>query len=79
MNCNELMRHLNAYLDGELPALVRAEAKMHVAACRSCGIVVETCRSTIQVYRQQHPPLPDLLHRKVMDNVGRRLRPPAAQ
>ncbi len=75
MNCSELLQNLNAYLDDELSPSLKGAAQTHLSACRSCSVVVNTCHSTIQVYRHQYHQLPAFLHRKVMDNVNRRTRP----
>ncbi len=77
MNCSELLQNLNAYLDDELSSSDKLAAKSHLSACRSCSVVVNTCHSTIQVYRHQYHQIPSFLHRKVMDNVSRRTRPQA--
>ena len=42
MDCAELERSLDAYLDGEFDAPELAEAEAHLAACPRCGSLVES-------------------------------------
>lgn len=69
MKCSELIQNLNSFLDAEMPPGMHLEAREHVKTCHACSVVVETCRRTILVYRQQHLPLPNVLHSKVMNSI----------
>lgn len=52
MKCEELLRVLNDYVDGDLDPGVCKEFERHFAGCEACRIVVDTLRRTIQVYRE---------------------------
>ncbi len=66
MYCQQLVAELCAYLDGEGPA-AWADFEAHLVACRKCRLLVETCRRTVALYRQQPlPPLPAAVHSRVM-------------
>lgn len=42
MDCSELTRSIDAYLDGEFDARERAEADAHLMACARCAALVES-------------------------------------
>lgn len=42
MDCSELARSIDAYLDGEFDVLERAEAEAHLAGCAACRTLTET-------------------------------------
>lgn len=71
LNCHECLELLGGYLDGDLAGPERLAADAHLAGCCGCRRVVVSCRQTIQVYRQQPPPvLPVTLHQKVMARLS---------
>lgn len=75
MHCQELIAELDAYLDQEGPR-ARGDIEAHLAACRKCRLLVETCRQTIALYRGQPPaPLPAALHSRVMVALRHGRRP----
>jgi len=45
--CREVVELLNGYLDGALPADVRAAVETHLAGCDGCTMVLEEFRQTI--------------------------------
>ncbi len=47
MTCRELVEFLNAYIDNELPTLVRARFLLHLATCPSCRAYLDTYRRTL--------------------------------
>lgn len=60
MNCQEVIRELNEYLDGELDPTLRKGLEKHLSQCADCDIVVDTTRKTIDLYCNCAPlPLPD--------------------
>ncbi len=74
MRCAQLIAELCAYLDQEGPQ-AWADFEAHLAACRKCRQLVETCRQTMLLYRSEPlPPLPAAVHSRLMMAV-RRARP----
>ncbi|MGH9534083.1 MAG: anti-sigma factor family protein [Terriglobales bacterium] len=74
MRCAQLIAELCAYLDQEGPT-AQADLEAHLAACRKCRLLVQTCRQTILLYREELPPeLPAAIHNRVMANL-RQSRP----
>jgi anti-sigma factor RsiW len=51
MSCNELVARLSDYLDGRLDEAARASFEAHLADCVDCGIVLDSTRSTILLFR----------------------------
>jgi anti-sigma factor RsiW len=51
MKCEELLKMLNDYVDGEIDVAVCEEFEKHLAGCNPCQIVVDTVRKTITLYR----------------------------
>ena len=51
MKCEELLKMLNDYVDGEIDVAVCKEFEKHLAGCNPCQIVVDNVRKTITLYR----------------------------
>ncbi len=57
MTCEELLRALNEYVDGNLDMSL-AECRQfaeHLAGCNPCQLVVDNVRKTIALYRAGEP------------------------
>lgn len=55
MNCEDLLKAMNEYVDGELNPAVCEEFEQHLAGCNPCQIVVDNIRKTITLYRAGEP------------------------
>ena len=63
MNCDDLLRALNEYVDGEVDSSICQEFKKHLDECDPCQIVVDNIRQTITLYRDGQPyPMPQEFH-----------------
>jgi anti-sigma factor RsiW len=51
MKCEELLRMLNDYVDGDLDPGLCDEFEKHFAGCNPCQVVVDTVRKTIAIYK----------------------------
>ena len=51
MNCDDLLRQLNAYVDGEIDPAVCKGLEEHLADCDPCRVVVDNIRKTIAIYK----------------------------
>ncbi len=51
MSCEEVVRLLSDYIDGALPAGLRAQVEDHLATCHGCHVVLDTTQCTILLYR----------------------------
>lgn len=66
MDCDELLRAMNEYVDGTLEPGVCAQFEQHLAGCNPCQVVVDNIRKTIALYKagspyELPPPLRDQL------------------
>jgi len=85
MDCKELERSIDAYLDGEFDARERAEADAHLAACPPCraraeaqGRMREAVRARLR--EAMSPPAaagqaPPALRARIVEAIARRRRP----
>lgn len=51
MQCEELIRYLSDYIDGDLDEELAAAAREHLATCENCSVVLDTTQKTIALYR----------------------------
>lgn len=60
MLCNQVIRRLSEYLDGELDPDLELELRLHLEHCEDCSMVVDTTRKTIEIFCNTEPaPLPE--------------------
>jgi hypothetical protein len=52
MRCEELLKMLNDYVDGDIEVGICKEFEKHLAGCNPCQIVVDTIKKTITLYRE---------------------------
>jgi len=55
MTCEELLKALNDYVDGEQLTEICEEFSHHLAGCNPCQVVVDNIRQTISLYRSGKP------------------------
>lgn len=51
LDCQGVLDHLPAYLDGDAAAELNAALERHLAECQNCHVVVDSLRRTIQHYQ----------------------------
>jgi anti-sigma factor RsiW len=51
MKCDELLKALSDYMDGEIDPAICEEFEQHLAGCNPCQIVVDNIRKTITLYK----------------------------
>jgi anti-sigma factor RsiW len=70
MNCDEMLRALNEYIDGEVDSSICQQFKEHLADCDPCQIVVDNIRKTITLYRDGKPyPMPAEFHERMCEQL----------
>lgn len=75
MKCKEIITELADYLDEDLDPLLRSSIEQHLAKCKDCRIVVDTCKKTIQIYCNSEPaPLPLDTRERLRLALEKRLR-----
>jgi len=52
MGCPKILKHLSAYIDGELDKTTCRQIETHLESCQNCRIVVDTLKKTIDLYQQ---------------------------
>jgi len=55
MNCEELLKLLNEYVDGGIAPGTCEEFERHLAGCDPCQVVVDNIRRTITLYKDGKP------------------------
>lgn len=55
MKCEELLKALNDYVDGQVDPAICEEFENHLAGCNPCQIVIDNIRNTISLYRSGQP------------------------
>ena len=74
MNCQEVIRQLSEYLDGELETNLLDSLEQHLSACRDCRIIVDTTRKTVEIFCNSEPlPLPAPVHERLMKVLAAKL------
>lgn len=55
MKCEELLKALNDYVDGDIDPAICEGFEEHLAGCNPCQVVVDNVRQTITLYRAGEP------------------------
>lgn len=50
-NCNDLLRYLSEYIDGDLDKDLCVDLEQHLKGCRNCKVVINTMKKTIELYQ----------------------------
>lgn len=51
--CNDLLKSIGDFLDGDLTPELSAQLEEHIHGCENCRIVVDTVRKTISLYHEE--------------------------
>ena len=52
MKCEEMLKMLNEYVDGEIDPGVCEEFEAHLKDCDPCQVVIDNIRRTITLYKE---------------------------
>lgn len=75
MKCQDLLRAIGEYVDGEISPSICADLERHLAGCNPCKVVVDNVRKTITLYRAGRPyPLPAALRRRLHEAIAAQWR-----
>jgi anti-sigma factor RsiW len=82
MKCQELLKVLNEYVEGDIDPAVCQELEKHLAGCNPCKVVIDNIRKTISLYKNdQVYELPAdfklRLHKALQDKWKKRGKPPS--
>lgn len=66
MKCNDFLKELNEYLDGEIDVQLKTELEEHLQWCHDCFVVCNTTRKTIEIYKDNDVyPLPEPIRERL--------------
>jgi hypothetical protein len=66
VKCNDFLKELNEYLDGEIDVQLKTELEEHLQWCHDCFVVCNTTRKTIEIYKDNDVyPLPEPIREKL--------------
>lgn len=54
MKCEDLLKLVNDYVEGEIDPAICEQFEAHLAHCNPCQVVVDTVRQTITLYQNEH-------------------------
>jgi anti-sigma factor RsiW len=75
MKCQEMLRALGDFVDGELAPAICEEFEKHLAGCDACQVVIDTMRRTITICREGRPvELPPAFRRRLDDALREKWR-----
>lgn len=75
MECQELLKLLGDYVDGEVDPAICAHFESHLADCNPCQIVIDTLKRTVRLYKDNavyEAPLE--FRRRLHDQLGQKWR-----
>ena len=55
MDCEELLKALNDYVDEDIDPGVCKDFEQHLAGCNPCQVVIDNIRKTISLYKDSKP------------------------
>jgi anti-sigma factor RsiW len=66
VKCNDFLKELNEYLDGEIDVQLKTELEEHLQWCHDCFVVCNTTRKTIEIYKDNDVyPLPEPIRERL--------------
>ena len=75
MKCKALINELADYFDEAADPTLRTEVEEHLAKCKNCRIVVNTCKKTIDIFCNSEPaPLTSDTRHRLYDAIEKKLR-----
>ena len=75
ISCSDFMAEIGNYLDGDVAAEVRAQLESHLAHCRTCTVLYDSARKTLQVVTDSGSfELPDASFKPIAEKVLARIR-----
>jgi len=74
LTCQQVLRQLSEYIDGELDPSLVASLSRHLEHCEDCRIVVHTTQKTIEISCNSEPvPLPDDVRERLWRSVQKKM------
>lgn len=78
MKCNDAIRELSNFLDGEVASALQHELEAHFKECDECNLVVVQTKKTIEFFLESEAvELPSDVRTRLHGTLRKRLSPPA--
>lgn len=76
MKCEDLLRLLNDYVDGDIAPSICEDFAEHLTSCNPCNVFVDTIRKTVRLYREggEEVELPIRFRQKLHQSLRERWR-----
>ncbi len=75
MKCEEILKALNDFIDGELDPSMCEELEEHLKGCNPCQVVVDNIRKTITLYKAGEVyELPPEFHKRLCECLKAKFR-----
>lgn len=75
ISCADFMEEIGNYLDGEVAGDVRSRLEAHLAHCKTCTVICDSARKTIQVVTDSGSfELSDTAFQPLADGIMERIR-----
>ena len=72
ITCKSFLEDMSDYLDGDIPAELRAMLEAHLAKCPDCWLVLDETRRTVEVFQTYGcRPLPEDVRGRLADALQR--------
>ena len=70
LNCRDVLKELEAYLDDDRAAVIRKDLEEHLGHCRHCRVVMDSTKHTLQIITECNTfELPESLTDRIMLSV----------
>ena len=70
LNCREVLRELESYLDDDRAAVIRRDLEEHLGQCRHCRVVIDSTKHTLKIITECDTfELPESLSDRIMHSV----------
>ncbi len=75
MNCNEVIRELSNFIDGDLDAALKQELESHFRDCAECKLVVDQTKKTVEIFCDSEPvELPGEVRNRLHEALRQKLK-----
>lgn len=75
MNCENVVRELSNFIDGDLDAALKRELESHLKGCAGCRLVVNQTKKTIEIFCDSElVELPDDVSTRLHEALRRKLK-----
>lgn len=72
MDCSDIMKYMNDYIDGNLEPEIAVFVKNHLESCLNCRIIYHTLSKTINLCQEctKNIHLPEEVHGRLIARLG---------